>query len=844
MNMCVIFVTLRKFYSIVKMTHTIFARSLAIIILQLLFISATAQLASEGTWAASQTISNTQTINLTGNVTISGRVTITGNLTINNATGGDVYIYGTAAGGAFDIHDGGILTLNGAEGKRIILDGGMNYTWDAENYKLTTTQAANTKWLSFVTNTGTLNANYVTWQNCDTNHSGGGKGALRVESKQKTNLSNCIFQNNKGLVGVGILVPVAVNAGVDVAEQCAITLNKCEFRHNEATGIHESIGYSGIIRVSGAGNPHIYMNECVMEENYVAGSGTICFLGAQPGAKLTLNGCSFKNNRAGMHGGAMLLVGSTEFITNTTTVEGNTAVKDGGGIYVPTYNGLDAEGLLVTRELNFSDQLVVQNNTAGAHGGGIAFEFTTSKFAAGSTVHTNVNGATITKNTAAERGGGIYFYKDPSLSGYTFDLKLNYGSITNNKAKNGGGIAVFNATVYANDEAVGHTLTVADNEAIYSSGGGNGGGTFIQNGVLTLSDALIQRNKAFAGAGIFVYSDAEAYSNSTFSGGKFFQNEASRAGGGFAAYGNVNVTLSNADIQENTAPVAGGIYICNGAHLTFDGGLITRNKAVGTNTQTTAYYKPLAEIVGVGGGIFLDSDSQMDFNVATNFGIYDNKADMAADDIFAIGLAPTNLKSTLNLPKVASMSLDDYPMPVSHLYWVEDYFTGDTQYTQGTNKKTSTAEIKRYRDALADPINSHFFTLNEDTDWSGTNFSLNQKYICVALGYSVVNAVISKSGLKPGESAIFTVTLTGQTEPYTTVVLTGKEGETTVSQGVLLSGGSWTVAESPWSWTYTSTSPASITKIVTADDYTFSFTNTPKDGTPPHAEAKVTNVIE
>lgn len=101
-------------------------------------------------------------------------------------------------------------------------------------------------------------------------------------------------------------------------------------------------------------------------------------------------------------------------------------------------------------------------------------------------------------------------------------------------------------------------------------------------------------------------------------------------------------------------------------------------------TFTTGYNLTADNLVGMGGGIFLDTGASLTF----------------ADDIFANGNG-----TLINLPDVTHMQLSGFEVPTQTLYWVEDYVDQDAEYEKGTfvNKKYSSGENlpERYRYALA-----------------------------------------------------------------------------------------------------------------------------------------------
>ena len=113
-----------------------------------------------------------------------------------------------------------------------------------------------------------------------------------------------------------------------------------------------------------------------------------------------------------------------------------------------------------------------------------------------------------------------------------------------------------------------------------------------------------------------------------------------------------------------------------------------------------------------------------------------------------------------------------------------------------------------------------------------------------------IRLTIQKTGLKPGESASFTIQrkLAGSTEEYadfTTFVLTGNETATDIPEVRLINldpSYHYRVKETGWSWAYENADP---TAYPSTEDLTLGnpivFENTPETDTPKHAEAKAVN---
>lgn len=124
--------------------------------------------------------------------------------------------------------------------------------------------------------------------------------------------------------------------------------------------------------------------------------------------------------------------------------------------------------------------------------------------------------------------------------------------------------------------------------------------------------------------------------------------------------------------------------------------------------------------------------------------------------------------------------------------------------------------------------------------------------------YTPMDLVIRKSGLNPGESAIFEVTrsVNGSTDPdfkMTVVMTAGSEGST--DDAVIVKTPVryenkidyvYTVKETSWSWAYEQTEAQShsLYKADGSADNIFEFTNKAKTDLPKHAEKALNNVFE
>lgn len=163
------------------------------------------------------------------------------------------------------------------------------------------------------------------------------------------------------------------------------------------------------------------------------------------GSTVNLNNLTITGGSAGL-GGGIIAVSATVFLDNST-VTANTAVSQGGGIFIRN-----------NAELYLYDT-TVSSNTA-ASGGGIAAYFFVSA---------GLNNSTVSNNTANAAYGGIKANRNVSLS-------LNNSTVSGNSATfggnaNGGGVgALLNSIANINNSTVTNNSVDRDGGGLYASG--------------------------------------------------------------------------------------------------------------------------------------------------------------------------------------------------------------------------------------------------------------------------------------------------------------------------------------------------------------------------------------
>lgn len=645
--------------------------------------------------------------------------------------------------------------------------------------------------------------------------------------------NDAVFTMNDGTIQYNHAIGKATvgNGGAVYVQTSTFNFNGGTLSYNTARR------YGGAININQ--NAKLYLNSGTIQGNTASHGGGISQEQGECVMELK-NGIEIIGNKAhGMfpiysedevsndlgNGGGIFIEKGKLIINDGVTISGNHATNKGGGV------SLYVSRIVGDIEVEMLGGLV-SGNTAGNTGGGIDV-YADKPYREGTgpdgenleadtdngdnqlnDVDVNIQGGTFSENEASV-GGGVHIGVNTKNS----VAKMEIGKSTyephieeNIASMNGGGFAMDNT---GNTEANMGTVTIhkgklTANEAV------NGGGFYVKNGKVTITTCEISGNKASEyGGGLYVYNDTEKSQDVTFSGGDFVTNIA-KYGGGVALNGKINLTMAG-DIESNTATNGGGLYLGQGGSMKFGKGLIRNNRAI-LNTEAmsdaTAYEKTVSEVTGMGGGLFMDSYTSLEFTDNSNLGLYGNDANNGADDIFANGK-----ETSVTLPDVTEdethegMNLTDFKVEVDKrfLFWVKDYITNDTEYAispKGINEEDLTKGNVRYRNAKA---TDNYWKLAAGT-YTG--------YISVALGYRLLYATITKEGLVDGESAIFKVYRGNQTEtPYASVLLTGNSSTgNAVSKRIALTEGPWTVKETGWTWNYSSTNPANGEKTLTVEE--------------------------
>lgn len=261
---------------------------------------------------------------------------------------------------------------------------------------------------------------------------------------------------------------------------------------------------------------------------------------------LILRDCTIADNNANLRGGGIDMSNGTLVVTDSSISGNSTGPAGGGGIYIR----LDA---------TINDSTISGNSATGS-GGGIRTRG-----------NLTINRSTISGNTTAaggiSGGGGIYsnagiatirdsfLTNNSAINGEGGGLRKRNGSlviertvITGNIASSaGGGVSVADGGVLARVTS----STVANNAA--SGPLGRGGGLFIWEGSLIVTDSTVHSNSAtVSGGGIFSNTTLSTR-RTTVLGSTVSGNSSLSRGGGIYNYDGIT-QVRHSTVTANTAP--------------------------------------------------------------------------------------------------------------------------------------------------------------------------------------------------------------------------------------------------------------------------------------------------
>ena len=454
-----------------------------------------------------------------------------------------------------------------------------------------------------------------------------------------------------------------------------------KFVQNGATiSNNKAYGHGGGVYISRPNTTTFYKTDCDLDKGSILnnhanyGGG-----GTGNGGGVAIVSTSTHDNPSSMpafvHPQDVTVTISDESATSQMLIQGNDAIN-GGGIYLEAYP-IEYNGVTSTVTTTVLDYSNIQNNTASTSGGGLYVERGTV-----SILKNNDNGTpkpTISKNTATNgNGGGVYTHQGNIDINPTGDernatqitnntaaingggLNTHHGFITvqgnnkdqrviikNNTATTGSGGAIFCMGENANAEyiTVRHTDLVSNKAlnggATYENGStvaaGCGGGIYLQQGKITITDVNIQNNYAKVnGGGINNHSGSidvnGCYigSSHSTSGDHYYNadatdtdrgNKADNSGGGiYTRLGDIDIedyVETSGNIFREESKVTFNEAAKNGGGIDTREGIIYINKEEEDDQIEVAFNK--AER---GGGLYANAGTIVAYNAL----IHDNTA--------------------------------------------------------------------------------------------------------------------------------------------------------------------------------------------------------------------------
>ncbi|MFD1630489.1 right-handed parallel beta-helix repeat-containing protein [Pseudopedobacter beijingensis] len=310
-------------------------------------------------------------------------------------------------------------------------------------------------------------------------------------------------------------------------------------------------------------NISLTVNNCIFKENISSASGAGIY---NSNNQITLLNCKFYGNKANTNGGGGILVSSGSSATITNCLFDGNITASGHGAGVSTYH-TDANN---PTTVNVSNCTFIRNEATGTGGGMYNYQ----------NIKISILDCTFADNTATTNGGGVFnnTSADATITNSTFTSNiatLNGGGLYNSASSNG---AITNCTFTSN--IANNTTTATGGGGLFSTGAGptvsyckfmgnkaaNGGGMLLTNATATTQfvNCLFSGNMATnaGGAGYINNSGTGSSSTPSFTNCTIAANYAKNTGGGLYNTGSNNgttVTVTNSIIYGNSGGIANSV---------------------------------------------------------------------------------------------------------------------------------------------------------------------------------------------------------------------------------------------------------------------------------------------
>jgi len=264
----------------------------------------------------------------------------------------------------------------------------------------------------------------------------------------------------------------------------------------------------------------------------------------------------------------------------------------------------------------------------------------------------NMTGGSIASNTATTSGGGVAITAGTAtvLSQFT----MSGGTISGNTAPSGGGVvlAAAGARFIMENGTIGGTVPGTANTATTTNGGGvaltsNGARMYMEDGSI-IGNVANGTGTTNGGGGVAVASGTAAIpSYFTMEGGNISGNTAANGGGVLLAAAGARFIMENGTLggtvagQGNTANISGGgvALVTNGATFYMEAGTITGNFANGTAATNG------------GGGVFIATGALSHFTFEGGL-ISNNRAVTSGGGVFTTAFSSGRYLPTTAFPQL------------------------------------------------------------------------------------------------------------------------------------------------------------------------------------------------
>ncbi len=427
-------------------------------------------------------------------------------------------------------------------------------------------------------------------------------GGVHIENSQNVTIEDCTIQGNEATLNGG---------GIYANNESTVTVIGGTISGNNAAGSGWSTSGGGGVYAEGGST--VNLKDVTVSDNHVTGNygggggikvndGKLTVDNAKilenttnssgggisvKNSDLTVTDSEIRNNVAGgQNGGGVEIIGSAtdnkEHTITDTQITGNRAEERGGGVFVNK-----ASITIKDSTLDENHAMHVDGTQASSEGGGlgvmggkdITLDNTkvtnnSAKDGGGIWVRDDVdtavtikNDCVISGNKSVYGGGGIFIRQDNNKK---ISASIENALIENNSTENGGSIYLI--------RKVG--LTLKDTR-ILGNNATNGGGIFAYDGsTINADNATVSGNKAANGGGLYLWNTSGSILADLRN--SFIENNTATGwGGGIFTNTNVKVNANNTKFLGNTAAAAGGILLWNNSSADLDNSEVSGNKATG-----------------------------------------------------------------------------------------------------------------------------------------------------------------------------------------------------------------------------------------------------------------------